>query len=716
MPDDAPGLQVRLFIEIRMTHPFLDDTFHVSWSQLTPDKIEADIDAALELAEKNLDNLAGVDRGRMTCENTLLAFEEATTVLSQAWGKVSHLVSVCDSSDLRDAHNRMLPKVTEFFAKIHMNEGLWDLFKTFSQTVEGQALTGIYQRLRDETLADFRESGAELSEDKKKELERLKKELAQAAQKFSENVLDSTNAFELIIEDENVLAGLPETARAGALQDAKKKGLATDEDPKWRFTLQMPSYLPAMQHLEDDEVRRQLWEARSNIGRGGEHDNTELIWKILALRKGIADLMGKRDFADHILDRRMAREGATALNFVEDMHDRVSKSFGRQVRELQEFKAETLQEKVDLLEPWEMMYWSEKRRQALYQFDDEELRPYFPIERVLEGMFRIMETIFSISITERDTVFLDPDSTDSLPEGAVEVWHPEVKFYEIHNERGTHLGSFYADWHPRESKRGGAWMGYLRTGRPPTNGGDREPHLGYICGNLTPSIDGKPALLTHSEVETVFHEFGHLLHHLLGNVEVKSLNGVNVAWDFVELPSQILENFCWYRESLDFFARHYETGEPIPQKLFKRMLAAKNYMSAVFTMRQLSLGKLDLELHINHSRRNGKELDELSRELLADYLVPSKTKPPSSAYSFHHLFGDSTGYAAGYYSYLWAEVLDADAFTRFRDEGILSPEVGREFRDKILARGNSEDPAKLFRDFMGRDPDLNALLERNGLA
>ncbi len=701
---------------------FLDDKFYVRWSELTAERVVEDITAALARAAANVDALCRVDRGRLNFESVFTAFERSTEALNQAWGLVGHLDAVCNNDPLRKAYNDMLPKVTEFFTKLTLNESLWDLFVTFERTEHAAKLAGVERRFMEETMAEFRLNGAELPRDKKTRLEAVEAELAQITQKFSENVLDSTNAWELVIDDESRLEGLPDSAREAALAAAKAKGFGTDEAPKWRFTLKAPSLIPVLEHLEDEAIRKEVWQASTTVGRTGEWDNTALIRRILELRREKAALLGKANFPDLVLNRRMAKNGAAALRFVEDLHTRISPAFNRQTRELQEYKAEATHTPAGPLEPWESAFWAEKRRKALYDFDEEELRPYFPMAGVMRGMFTLCETLFEIEIREREAVFIEPGA--AKPEGLVpaekggpvEVWHPEVKFYEIFNLKGGHLGSFYADWHPRDSKRSGAWMNYLKTGLPPSEEHERTPHLGLIVGNMSPAAGGKPALLTHGEVETVFHEFGHLLHHLLGSVKVKSLNGVNVAWDFVELPSQIMENFCWQRESLDLFAKHYETGDLIPARLFKKLMAARNYMSAVTTMRQLAFARMDLALHLRSGLSDTEDLDAVCEDILSGYLMPMKTKSPTMARRFTHLFASPVGYAAGYYSYKWAEVLDADAFSRFQAEGVLNPVVGRAFRDSVLSRGNSEDPAVLFREFMGRDPDPEALLRRCGLA
>lgn len=689
-----------------MDRPFLDDSFHIRWSRLTPDRVVPDITAAIEAAQARIDALAneGAPVGGLTFENTLLELEAATELLARPWGRVGHLDAVCNSDELRAAHNEMLPKVSEFFTRVPMNAGLWRRVEAYSETAEAKALTGARKRYLEETLADFRNSGADLLEDRKARLMEVESMLAAKAQKFSENVLDSTNEWELVIDDESKLAGLPSSAKAAARENAKAKGLGTDATPKWRFTLQAPSFVPVLEHVHDDDVRRQVWEGSCRIGRGGEHDNTALVWEILGLRQEKAEILGKANFADQILERRMAKTGATALAFVGDLFERTKPYFDRETAELEAWVAQKTGGDPGPLEPWAVPYWSEKRRQEQYDFDDEELRPYFPIDGVIGGMFDLVSEVFGLEIRE--------------PAERPEVWHESVKFYEIRDRAsGAHLGSFYADWFPRETKRSGAWMNDLRTGEPHADG-SRSPHLGLVCGNLTPPVGDAPALLKHDEVETIFHEFGHLLHHLMGDVEVKSLNGVNVAWDFVELPSQIMENFCWERVSLDRFARHHETGATIPDALFEKMRAARNYRSATGMMRQLSFAKLDLELHIHQATDidPARDLDALAERLLEGFRVPTATKAPTIARRFGHLFSSPVGYAAAYYSYKWAEVLDADAFTRFLAAGVTSPETGAEFRAKILSKGNSEDPAKLFRDFMGRDPDPEALLVRSGLA
>tara|TARA_B100000965_G_scaffold388125_1_gene392333 strand:+ start:764 stop:2839 length:2076 start_codon:yes stop_codon:yes gene_type:complete len=681
-------------------HPFLQKTLPIDWPSLKPEHIEEDISIALANAEAQVEELAQRSLEGLSFENTFLALEKATEDLNRAWSKVTHLDAVCNSKALREAYNAMLPKVAEFFAKIPLNEGLWNILKHAHSVVDHATLSPTQQRFMNETLADFRESGADLPQDQKARFQEIEAELAKLTQKFSENVLDATNAWELIISDPLQLKGLPETSIEEARQSALSKGHGQEGDPKWRFTLHAPSYIAVMTYLDDEAIRKQIWEAHASIGRTAPYDNKELIESILKLRHEKSQLLGKEHFADLTLERRMAGSGAQALTFVEDLHGRIEKAFKREGQELEAFKAEQLGTQPEALEPWEAAYWAEKQRKAKYDFDEEALRPYFAIEAVTTGLFKLTERVFNVKIRELKAHEL--------------AWHHEVTTYELLDESDTRLGIFYADWHPREPKRSGAWMDPLSTGAP-HDSEHQEPHVGAICGNLSPSTEGKPALLTHREVETIFHEFGHLLHHLLGKVDVRSLSGTAVAWDFVELPSQIMENWCWERESLDLFARHYKDGKPIPEALFQKMLKARTYRAASATMRQLSFAKMDLDLHIHFHTSSERDIETYIKQSIQDYLPRYKTEPPSIIRQFSHLFANSTGYAAGYYSYKWAEVLDADAFTRFKKEGVLSRTVGIDFRDQILSRGNSEEAAQLFRNFMGRDPDLTALLVRCGL-
>jgi len=688
-------------------NPFLDPDFHIRWSALKPELVAPAIDAALVRAEASIAAIAARNLAALTYENTFLALEHATEELTVAWGKVTHLQSVADSPALREAQNAMLPRVSAFYAAIPLNAALWERLRTFATSPAAAALTGIHRRFLNETVKDFRQAGADLPPEKRTRLEALQSELAQLTQTYSEHVLDATNAWQLVVGEAEAarLKGLPEHARAAARASAERKGLSG-----WRFTLHMPSQEPFMTYLEDEALRREMWTAASQVGSRPPYDNTALINRILALRAEKAALLGLAHFADFAVERRMAKTGQRALDFINDLHTRAAGPFARECRELEEFRARETVTPARRLAPWEISFWSERLRRDRYAFDEEALRPYFPMHAVIDGMFELVKRIFGLRVAARE---------------GVETWHAEVKFYDLFDQGGRHLGSFYADWHPRESKRGGAWMNYLITGGPRQDG-TRAPHLGLICGNLTPPAapsagsgqgSGRPALLTHREVETIFHEFGHLLHHLLGEVEIKSLNGVNVAWDFVELPSQIMENWTWERESLDLFARHHETGATIPAEIFAKMTAAKNFRSAAATMRQMALARMDLLLHMRTADFAGQpDVEPVVRALIADCLVPTEPPAPTIVKRFTHVFSDPVGYAAGYYSYKWAEVLDADAFTRFKREGIFNPKVGAEFVTKILSRGNSEDPAELFRQFMGRDPDLNALLQRSGLA
>ena len=699
-------------------HPFLKDDFLFDWSQLKPAAIEPDIREALRRARANIDAFKKLSGPALTYGNVLLGFEAATRELGRGWGLVTHLDAVLNSPDLRSAYNALLPDVTAFYTSLTLDAEIWAVFKAYAATAEAKALTGVRRRFLEETMADFQENGADLPPAQKQRLAELNAALAAKTQKYSENVLDSTNDWEHYVTDEARLAGLPASALAAAKQSATAKG----RPEAWRFTLHQPSVFPVLQYAQDDDLRRLCWEGLTQVGHKDKWDNTALVSEILALRDEKARLLGKAHFADFTTARRMARRGDIALAFIEDMAKRIRPKFEAEMDELEAYRAKKAGDAVRVLHPWEFGFYSEQMRRERHGFDDEALRPWFPVDGVIAGMFRLFGDLFGIQVVARDTYTLDAAGARQVVRAAepriagepVCVWHPEVRFYEVRD--GTrHLGSFYTDWFPRESKRGGAWMNFLRTGGPRADG-SFAPHLGLMCGNFTPPVGDRQALLTHDEVTTVFHEFGHLLHHVLSEVEVESLSGVRVAWDFVELPSQILENWCWEEESLALFARHHETGAPLPAELLAKLEAAANFRAASACMRQLCFSKLDLDLHIRAQELKDADLDKHWNDDLGAWQTRTTRRLPSMARRFNHLFSDATGYAAGYYSYKWAEALEADAFTRFLKEGVLNPQVGRELRAKVLAKGNAEPAEKVFRDFMGRDLDSEAVLVRDGLA
>jgi oligopeptidase A len=674
-------------------NPLLSVQFRVPFDRIQAADVEPAVAALLKDARERLEALATAS-GERTYENTMQALDLLTEPLDYAMAVVRHLEGVATYPELRAAYNAVQPDVSAFYTGIALHQGLWHGIKSFAATPAGASLSGARGRYLRKTMDTFRRHGADLDPQGKKRLEEIDVELTRQTTKFSENVLDSTNAFELVITNEADLAGLPPTALASARESAERKG-----KPGWRFTLQAPDYIAVMTYLDKVEIRRTMYEAYAVRATEAERDNRPALARILELRREKARLLGFRDFADLVLEDRMAHTGDRALSFLEDLKGKTERRFREENRELLEFRRSIEGPDAPEVAAWDVAYYAEKQRAALYDFDEEALRPYFPLEKVVAGLFDLVNKLYGIRVEE---------------EPGVPVWDPQARYYNMRDENGGFLGGFYADWYPRENKRGGAWMDALITGGPGQKG--HEPHLGLICGNLTPPVAGRPALLTHREVETIFHEFGHLLHHMLSQVEIRSMAGTNVAWDFVELPSQIMENWCWERPALDLFARHWETGEPIPQDLFEKMNRARTFRAGNAQMRQLGFGFVDLLLHVSYSAARDGDVVAYTRRVLQEFSPATLPDKHAMIAAFTHLFGSPVGYGAGYYSYKWAEVLDADAFTRFQELGIFSRDAGAAFRDNILSKGDSEDPAELYRRFMGREPDPNALLVRSGLA
>lgn len=700
-----PGLPPTLPAMASDANPLLSDVYRIPFHLLGAEHVEPGIRQALAEAQAEVDAVAA-DSAPPTWESTVERLDGAVQRLARRVVPASHLVAVAETPELREAYNAVLPEMSAFWSRLPLNEGLWTRIRGFADTDEAQALTGLRRRHLDKTVQEFRRAGADLPPEPKKRLEGLRVELAQLQQRFSENVLDATAAYELHVTDEARLAGVPEAPRRRARGRAKEAG-----KEGWLLTLDFPSVEPILKYCEDRELRREIHVAYTTRCRDGDHDNRGLMARILRIREEIARILGYASFSDYKLEDRMARTGARARAFEWDMVERTRPYFERDVALL---RAHAATMGIPELEPWDVSFVMERLRKERYDLDDEEMRPYFPLDQVLEGLFEIVRRTFGFRVAER---------------AIEEVWHPDVRFYEIFAEDGTQVGSFYSDWFPRKEKRQGAWMNDFITGGPDGEGGFR-PHLGVVCGNFTPPDDDEPALLTHREVETTFHEFGHLLHHCTSRVEISARAGINVAWDWVELPSQLMENWCWEREALDLLGRHHRTGEPFPDALFRKMVAARRYMGGWAQMRQLSFGTVDLALHDDLApalleaaggagadgdggldAAQGDEVMAFARKHFAGFSPSDRFADLHVLTSFTHLF--SGGYAAGYYSYLWSEVLDADVFTRFQSEGVFNRETGRAYVDAILSQGDADDPEALFRAFMGRDPEPEALLTRN---
>lgn len=676
-----------------MSNPLVDIRFPIPFGEIEAEHIEPAITELVARCERRLEAIAGLQEPR-TYANTMSALDALTTELDQAMSVVRHLKEAATTQQIRQAHAQVEPLVIAFHSRLVLHDGLWRAIREYLETPEAKSLGGARKRYLEKTVSDFRRHGADLPPEKKKVLEELDVELGRATTAFSDNVLDATNAFEYVIENEAQLAGLPASAVIMARESAEMKGVRG-----WRFTLQSPSYLAVMTYLDDEAVRERFYRAYHARASRAPFDNKANLLRILDLRRKKAQLLGYTDFADFALEDRMAKSGARAEEFLNGLRRETEPFFHSENADLYRFRQELEGPAAKPIEAWDAAYYAEKLRRARFDFDEEMLRPYFPLERVVEGMFEIVRRLFGVAVVEKP---------------GAPVWDPQVRFYEIIDGNGALLGAFYADWYPRENKRPGAWMDAFITGRPREDG-TFSPHLGLMCGNLTPPVGGKPALLTHRDVETIFHEFGHLLHHCLSRVEVRCLSGTLVAWDFVELPSQIMENWCWEREALDLISAHHETGAGLPDHLFERLVRARTFRAANAQMRQLSFGATDLALHRHYEPDRDGDPVAYSRRILAGFSPAPLHDDHAMISAFSHLFSSPMGYAAGYYSYKWAEVLDADAFTVFREEGIFSESAGRRFRERILARGDSDDPSQLFRDFVGRDPDSRALLVRAGL-
>jgi len=678
-----------------INNPLLEIGETPRFSAIRPEHVEPALDLLLADGRALLERVLA-ENSEYTWDNFVQAIEDMGERLNRMWSPVAHLNSVMNSEALRLAYNICLPKLTEFGTAIRQDERLYRAYKAIRAGTEYARLDQAQQKIIDNALRDFRLGGVELDGPAKQRFMQVQQELAALHSKFDENVLDATNAWEMTVTDPNDLAGLPETAMAGARQTAERAG-----QPGWRFTLHAPSYFPFMNYADNRALRRTMYEAfvcrASELGpNAGRWDNGETLVRIVKLRRELARLLGLADYAELSLKTKMAESSVQVLDFLRDLAARARPAARRELDELRRFAAE--RDGLSELAAWDIPYYSEKLRQARYAFSEEDLRPYFPEQQAVNGLFEVVRRLYGLEIVQ-------------LPN--TEVWHPDVRFYEIRDADKNVRGRFYLDLYARPHKRGGAWMDECIVRK--RRGAELQTPVAYLNCNFSAPLGDRPALFTHNEVVTLFHEFGHGLQHMLTQIDYPSVAGINgVPWDAVELPSQFMENWCWERAALDMLARHYQTGAALPQALYEKMIAAKNFQSALQMMRQIEFALFDMRLHTDFDPDSGGVqtlLDDVRREVAV--IVPAAFNRFQN--SFTHVFAGS-GYAAGYYSYKWAEVLSADAFSKFEENGVFDRATGREFLENILEQGGAREPMELFVKFRGRKPTIDALLRHSGLA
>lgn len=697
------------------TNPLLNYQEFVPYAQIKAEHIVPAVKEAINKAQAELEKILA-QTVEPNFETSLFALIEMENLVERSWHPVENLLSLVGTEEIRNAANEARPLVVEFFNNYALDPRVYALIKKYAASAEAKLLTGERKRHLENTLIDFKLSGAELEGEDKEEFKKLNLRLSEISQKFSDNVTDSK--FELVIVNKSDLSGLPEDIIAGAARKATemREELSSGSKAKipedsWLFNLDYPSYGPFMKFADRGDLRKKLYieylsqgttkASRGLVSTSEENlDNDPLIEEIFSTKLRKSNLLGYKSFADLSLETKMAPSAKEVKIFLERLAVKARTLAEKEYAELVAFQKQigykNTENNPEKVYPWDKEYLSEKLRKAKYDFDTNLVKPYFELKNTIEGMFKIAETLFSIKLERIKNI---------------ETWHPDVEVYQINNSDGTRVGSFYMDLYPRDTKRQGAWVMPLIAASIKSDGTKVFPQCALVC-NLTKPHADSPSLLTHLEVTTLFHEFGHALHHLLSTVGLEPLSGTNVEWDFVELPSQLNENFCWEPLSLKSFAKHYQTNKAIPDEILNKMLAARNFNEGLACIRQLEFGLFDLAIYMREQNDKSSALD-IYKSIVKQYGLFEVWDATNFPCAFSHIFAG--GYAAGYYSYKWAEVLEADAFSRFQAEGVLNPIVGKDYREKILERGDSEAPMNLFKDFMGREPSEDALLRRMGL-